>query len=187
MMLRILLKEKGKSGSVYSKAAIQLDHFSDGSKLELPLLSYYSNTDTVITVNDFRPLVKSTYDVERPNGYLIPKKLTEIIEWADKHALHYSDYKKSSDDVIEQYHISRIDSIDFEKDTISNPIVENKFVTESVCEDDYIFVPTNQLKNNMIVIALEPKSMLGLVTYKKFDKLLKESEDFPVLRVISKN
>ena len=96
-------------------------------------------------------------------------------------------YKKASDDVIEQYHISRIDSIDFERDTIIAPIVETKFVTESICEDDYIFVPTNQLKNNMIVIALEPKSMLGLVTYKKFDKLLKESEDFPILRVISKN
>jgi hypothetical protein len=180
-------RKKLTSGSVSPKVAIQLDHFSDDSKLELPLLSYYSNTDTVVTVNDFRPLVKSTYDVERPKGYLVPKKLTEIIEWADKQALFYYDYTKASDDVIEQYHVSRIESIDFERDTISNPIVEAKFVTESICEDDYIFVPTNQLKNNMIVIALEPKSMLGLVTYKKFDKLLKESEDFPVLRVISKN
>jgi hypothetical protein len=180
-------REKLTSGSVSSKAAIQLDHFTDGSKQELPLLSYYSNTDTVVTVNDFRPLVKSTYDVERPKGYLIPKKLTEIIEWADKHALFYYDYKKASDDLIEQYHISRIDSIDFERDTIPNPIVETRIVTEDLYEDDYIFIPTSQLKNNMIVIALEPKSMLGLVTYKKFAHLLKERENFPILRVTHKN
>ena len=99
------------------QSAIQLDHFSDGSKLELPLLSYYSNTDTLVTVNDYRPIVKSIYDVTRPKGYLIPKKLTEIVEWADRHSLIYYDYKKSEEDKIEQYFISRIDSIDFERDT----------------------------------------------------------------------
>ncbi len=45
---------------VSNKVAIQLDHFSDGSKLELPLLSYYTNNDTVVTVSDYRPIVKST-------------------------------------------------------------------------------------------------------------------------------
>jgi hypothetical protein len=177
-------REKLTSGSVSSKVAIQLDHFTDGSKLELPLLSYYSNSDTVVTVNDFRPLVKSTYDVERPKGYLIPKKLNEIIEWADKHSLYYCEYKKGSDDIIEQYHVSKIESIDFERDTIPNPIVETRVVTEDLCEHDYIFIPTNQLKNNMIVIALEPKSMLGIVTYKKFEHLLKAGENFPILRVV---
>ena len=51
---------------------------------------------------------------------------------------------------------------------------------------DYIYVPTSQLKGNMIVIALEPKSMLGLVTYKGFAHLLKVRRKFPILRVIKK-
>ena len=179
-------REKLISGSVSSKAAIQLDHFSNGSKLELPLLSYYSNADTVVTVNDFRPVVKSIYDVERPKGYLIPKQLTEIIEWADKHSLYYCKYKKASDDVIEQYLVSGIGSIDFERDTIPNPIVETRVVTEDISEDDYIFIPTNQIKNNMIVLALEPKSMLGLVTYKLFEHLLRANENYAILRVVQK-
>jgi len=174
-------------GEVSNQVAIQLDHFSDGSKLELPLLSYYSNTDTLVTVNDYRPIVKSIYDVTRPRGYLIPQKLTEVVEWADRHALNYSDYKTSKDDQIEQYYINKIDSIDFERDIILNPMVEVREIQNNISDDDYIFIPTNQLRNNMIVIALEPKSMLGIVTYKKFEKLLKESEDFPILRVISKN
>lgn len=178
-------REKLITGEVSNNVAIQLDHFSDGSKLELPLLSYYSNTDTIVIVNDYRPLVKSIYDVERPEGYLIPKSLTEIKEWADKHAIVYSAYKKSDEDRIEQYHVIRIDSIDFERDTIINPIVDVYDVTNNVCEDDYIFVPTQQLKNNMIVIALEPKSMLGLITYKQFEHLLKVKENFPILRVVN--
>jgi len=38
----------------------------------------------------------------------------------------------------------------------------------------------------MIVMALEPKSMLGLATYPKFAGLLNGWESFPILRVIEK-
>ncbi|MEO8233235.1 MAG: M14 family zinc carboxypeptidase [Ignavibacteriota bacterium] len=176
-------REKLINGTVSNKVAIQLDHFADGSKLEMPLLSYYSNKDTVITVNDYRPIVKSIYDVERPKGYLVPKKLSEIIDWADRQDLIYTDYKKSDTDKIEQYFISGIDSMDFERDIIVNPVVEVKTISNDLIESDYIFIPTNQLKNNMIVIALEPKSELGLITYKQFEHLLKKDEPFPILRV----
>ena len=177
-------REKLVSSKVSNKVAIQLDHFADGSKLELPLLSYYSNKDTVITVNDYRPIVKSKYDVTRPKGYLIPKNLKEIIEWADRHSLKYFDYIKSNDDKIEQYFVSGIDSMDFERDIIVNPIVEVKEIPNNLSEFDYIFIPTKQLRNNMIVIALEPKSELGLVTYKIYEHLLKKNEKFPILRVV---
>ena len=170
---------------VSDQVAIQLDHFSDGSKLELPMLSYYSNKDTVITVSDYRPIVKSIYDVERPKGYLVPKNLIEIVEWAERHELKYSDYKKSSDDKIEQYFISKIDSMDFERDIIVDPMIEVKTIKNDLCEADYIFIPVNQLRNNMIVIALEPKSELGLVTYKQFEHLLKKGEIFPILRLVN--
>ncbi len=178
-------REKLISNKVSDKTAIQLDHFSDGSKLQLPMLSYYSNTDTVITVNDYRPIVKSIYDVERPKGYLVPKSLKEILDWADRQELIYCDYKKSDEDKIEQYFISEIDSMDFERDIIVNPTVEVKKISNNLNESNYIFIPVNQLRNNMIVIALEPKSELGLVTYKQFEHLLKKGEIFPILRVVN--
>ncbi len=178
-------REKLISNNVSDKVAIQLDHFSDGSKLELPLLSYYSNKDTVITVSDYRPIVKSIYDVVRPKGYLVPKSLKEIVDWADRHELTYSEYKKSDDDKIEQYFISGIDSMDFERDIIVNPTVEVDPIKNDLNEEDYIFIPVNQLRNNTIVIALEPKSELGLVTYKQFEHLLKKGEIFPILRLVN--
>ena len=180
-------REKLVKNEVSNKVAIQLDHFSDGTKLELPLLSYYSNKDTVITVNDYRPVVKSLYDVERPNGYLIPKGLHELYDWANRQNLVLSSLKNFSDFKIEQYFISEIDSIDFERDIIVNPVIELRDVQGKTNLQDYYFISTNQLKSNLIVIALEPKSELGLVTYKNYEHLLKVGEYFPVLRVVNKS
>ena len=124
-------------------------------------------------------------DIERPKGYLVPKSLKEITGWAERHSLEYHDYKKSSHDKIEQYYITRIDSIDFEGDMTVNPVVEVKDISNNISEEDYIFIPAKQLKNNMVVIALEPKSELGLVTYKNFEHLLKKGENYPILRVVN--
>lgn len=174
------------NNNISNTVSIQLDHFKDGSKLELPLLSYYSNKDTVVTVNDYHPLVKSLYDVKRPQGYLVPKNLTDIIEWADKHSLKYYDYKKLTGEKIEQYHINAIDSIDFEGDIVANPIVQSEVISNTFSENNYIFIPTKQLKNNMIVTALEPKSILGIMQYKEYRYLL-DNKLYPILRVIKEN
>lgn len=178
-------RKKLIENKVSETVSIQLDHFSDGSKLELPLLSYYSNTDTIVTVKDYRPIVESIYDVKRPLGYLIPKSMTDLIEWANKHNLKYYDYKWETSHKIEQYFIVEIDSIDFERDTIINPIVEVKEVSANILDEEYFYIPVNQLKNNMIVIALEPKSMLGLVTYKQFSYLIEAGKNYPILRVVN--
>jgi hypothetical protein len=178
-------REKLEKAEVSNKVAIQLDHFSDGSKLEFPLLSYYSNKDTVITINNYRPVVKSLYDVERPEGYLIPKDLPELCDWANRQNLVLTSLENFSDFKIEQYFISEIDSTDFEGDTIVNPIVESREFRNQINPNDYYFIPSNQLKNNLIVIALEPKSELGLVTYKNFEHLLKKAKYFPILRVVN--
>ena len=183
----LVAKERDKltNNELSNKVAIQLDHFPDGRKLEVPLLSYYSNKDTVITVNNYHPVVKAIFEVERPSGYLVPKRLKEITNWAIRQSLQYYDYKKLPGDKIEQYNITGIDSIDFEGDMTVNPAVGVKEISDNISEQDYIFIPTKQLRNNMIVIALEPKSELGLVTYKNYEHLLKKGENYPILRVVN--
>lgn len=176
-------RENLEENKTDGKVAIQLNHFTDGTELKLNLVSYNTGNDTVITTRNFRSVVKSLYDVERPKGYLIPKDLKEVIDWADRHELKYYDYNKSTNSKIEQYFIIDIDSIDFEGDMVVNPSVMKTDVTNQINSSDYIFIPVNQLRNNMIVIALEPKSELGLVTYKQFEHLLKKGENYPILRV----
>ncbi len=183
---KLVAEERKKliSNKVNNKVAIQLDHFSDGTELKLKLLSYYSGEDTIVTVKDFRSAVKSVYDVERPKGYLIPKQLPELKDWMDKHNLNYSDANLSKVKKVEGYFIDSVGTLDFERDTVKNPFVSVIDVTDKIELSDYYFLPVSQLKNNMIVIALEPKSMLGLVTYKQFEHLLEAGDKYKVLRVM---
>jgi hypothetical protein len=165
--------------------SIQCEHTANGQKIDLPVLSYSTGIDTVLTVVDYRPVVKSLYDIGRPEGYLIPKKLKELTDWTDRQGIIHKPFTNTGLYKIEQYEISNIDSIDFEGDKIVNPEVNSAFLQTAVTADDYIYVPTSQLKGNLVAIALEPKSMLGLVTYKQFAHLLKPGGKFPVLRVVS--
>ena len=91
----------------------------------------------------------------------------------------------AKDDKIEQYEISEIDSIDFEGENVIDPRLILKEVDSGISVKDYIYVPVSQLKGNMLVIALEPKSMLGLVTYSNFAHLLGLGK-YPILRVTKK-
>jgi hypothetical protein len=174
------------SGKSNPEVSIQSEHVINGQKLTLPLYSYSTKSDTVVIVNDYRPVVKSITDVQKPVGYLIPKQNKQLLEWIRKHALIVTEFKKQKNLVIQQYSIQRIDSIDFEREIIINPILEAIELKAEIAPSEYLFIPTAQLKGNFIVLALEPKSELGLVTYKPYAHLLKAGAMFPVLRVVKK-
>lgn len=170
------------SGNVNDEVAIQLDHVGDGSTLKLNLFSLYSNEDTIITVKDYRPVVKSLFDVKRPSGYLIPKDSIDLVEWANRQNIELTELKNQDNVIIKQYTVASIDSIDFEGDKVVNPTLEINDVSD-IDLSKYYYVAMNQLRCNQIVIALEPKSILGLVTYKAFEYLLRNGEPYPILRV----
>ena len=174
------------TGKANPQVSIQSEHVANGQKLTLTLLSYATNTDTLVVVNDYRPVVKSVHDVAKPAGYLVPVQNKELMDWVQRQALVYTPFKNQKGFSIEQYTVNGIDSIDFEREIIINPRVEAKVYTGKIAEGDYVYIPAAQLKGNMLVLALEPKSELGLVTYRQFADLLKTGETFPVLRVIKK-
>jgi hypothetical protein len=138
----------------------------------------------VVSVEDYRPVVTSIFDVKRPIGYLVPRQLTDLTEWAERHSFETSRFSPSGNEKIEVYYIDRIDSLDFEGDATVNPQVTVKEYRDGIPAGQFIFLPADQLKGNMLILALEVKSTLGLVTYKKYAHLLKERELYPVLRVV---
>jgi hypothetical protein len=179
-------REKLLSPGSGQNTSIQSIHVANGEPLKMPLFSYYSGKDTMITVKDYRPVVQSIYDVQKPLGYLIPKDCSLLVEWIGKQALEQIPLKRIKEYKIGQYLIARIDSIDFEGDKIVDPQVTLNDLKELPSDPGFIFIPTAQLKGNMVVLALEPKSMLGLVTYEKYAYLLKAGLPYPVLRVMKK-
>lgn len=168
-----------------ANVAIQMEHVKNGSTLAYPVHSKITDIDSIFFVNDYRPVVKSVYDVIKPVGYLIPKNITDLVNWVTRLGLECRNDISLANYTIEQYQVNTIDSMDFEGDKIVNPSVQANLVS-SVKVDDFLFIPVDQLKGIMVITALEPKSELGLVTYPLFSYLLKEGEKFPVLRVINK-
>ncbi len=174
---------ENKSGD---KVAIQMDHFKNGNTLKLNLLSLYSNEDTVVIVKNYHPIVNPIFEVERPEGYLIPKNLTKVVEWAGRQGIKLETSLNIKEEKIEQYFITKIDSINFEGDTVINPKVEIKELSKNFNTSDYYFISTKQWQSNLIVTALEPRSTIGLATYKYFSDLIKAKRDYPILRVVRK-
>lgn len=167
-------------GSVVS---IQAIHAADGSLLELPVFSYTTKRDTVITVDNYRPVVKSGLDIAKPYGYLVPKDSLRLVDWARRHNLELRSCKSVKKASVMQFLIKNIAPTDFEGDTIGDPIMETREVAREIDCKKYWLIPTNHMKGNMVIIALEPRSMLGLATYKEFKGMMRKGSAFPVLRV----
>lgn len=177
-------REKLLKGNAGSSVAIQLDHFPDGTVLSLPLLSYATGKDTIVQVKNYKPVVKPITTVARPKGYVIPKSLPSIITWLKRHDIAFHEYRHIDGMQFEQYYVNAIDSMDFEGDMVVNPVITVHALKSLPAGNEYVFVPMKQLKANVIATALEPKSELGLVTYKQYETLLKKNEHYPILRVI---
>jgi hypothetical protein len=165
--------------------ALRMEHVRTGKEHPLPVYSYLTGNDSVILVKDYRPLVKSVTDVTRPLGYLVPKSYSELVNWTKRQALVSEPVRSLKKIKAEQYLITSIDSIDFERDTIIHPKVKAEEI-KKLNPDDFLYFPVKQLKGNILITALEPASELGLVTYSAFSNLVKAGEKFPVLRVVKK-
>ncbi len=184
-MQNIVTEERNKLISPLGNedVVLQMEHVSDGSKLKLPFYSYFSKTDSIIEVKNFRPVVKPTLSIKKPFGYLIPTSQKELINWISRQGFEIRSLTNPESCIFEKLVISRIDSIDFEGDIIACPQVTSTRVNDKISLENFIFVPSAQLKGNLLVIAIEPQSELGLATYKLFDFLMKEQSIYPVIRV----
>lgn len=166
-----------------SPVAVQMDHFNDGSKLELPVTSVSNLKDTVIQVENYNPLVKRLLEVSQPDAYLVPKACSLSVGFMNNHKIYYHD-KTPSKATIQIYQISQIDTIELEGERFGNPILSlfERKITD-IDANKYFVVPLNQSKRKVIVLAFEPQSMLGLRNYEKFKKLLRIGVDYPIFRL----
>jgi hypothetical protein len=60
--------------------------------------------------------------------------------------------------------ITSIDSADFEGDKVVDPRYTINVLKDLSTDPGFIFIPCSQMKGSLVVLALEPKSMLGLAT-----------------------
>lgn len=184
-ILKIVNDERSAllKGTGSANISLQATHVQSGQPLELPVLSLKTGRDSSVTITDYRPVVKSLADAKKPVAYLIPDDLDEVLGWAERQNLVRKPYIPVPTDKLERAFVQRIDSIDFEGDKVVNPGLERQIFTPQEVNKTYIEIPVNQLKGQMAAIALEPKSMLGLVTYDKYSHLLRDLTWFPILKL----
>lgn len=168
------------------KVPVQCKHVPDGRILSLPLHSYSTGKDTVVEVSDYRPAVSSILDVTRPSGYLIPVADTLLVSWVERQGFICRPWDWKGAYRLERCDVENVDTIDFEGDPVINPEVTVQDL-EGLPFDIFLFIPTDQLAGNLIILALEPESMLGLATYEQFAYLVKPGNPYPILRVLRKN
>ncbi|WP_337873381.1 M14 family zinc carboxypeptidase [Ignavibacterium sp.] len=181
---KLIEHERKEILSDNSPVVVQMDHFNDGSKFNLPVTSVSDEKDTVIQVDNYNPLVKKLLEIPQPDAYLVPKASSLSVGFMNNHKIFYHDQTPELGNV-EIYNITKIDSIELEGEKFGNPelsIVEKK-ITDIDAEKYYI-VPLNQPKRKILVLAFEPQSMLGLRNYEKFKKLLQAGFDYPIFRYI---
>lgn len=130
-------------------------------------------------ISNYHPEVKEILKIKTPKGYLIPKNDSLLIEFVKNHAIKFQN-TISVKGKIYQYEITAKDSILLEGEYIRYPIVSKKLITQNINLDDYIFIPLNQSKRDLIVLALEPQSMVGLVQYERFQYILQKN-NYPFL------
>lgn len=183
MIQKLVKSERENLTKKGGETAIQMNHFADGTILQMPMLSYYSNNDTLVTVKNYRPIVKSLLNAKVPKGYLIPKDIPELKTWMINHTISYKELPKNIMSKIEEYFVINIDSIDFEGDKVINPQMQVRNIDFKTLNSKYWYVPVNQLHKNVIVTALEPNSMIGLATYKEYEKFVQINKPYPILIV----
>jgi hypothetical protein len=167
------------------KIVVRMEHVGNGKDEKMDMVSTTTGKDTVVSVKNFNPVIKSLCEVEKPKGYLIPKADEKLVAWLSQHSLEFSEAKTIKDAKV---FVQKVDSAKIEileEDEIVVPSLTQRELT-NVDLEKYLFVPTKQIYSNFLVQCLEPSSMFGLAQLNKFFKyLLQPESDFSVLRVIS--
>lgn len=162
------------------KLSIRMEHLKGEKPLNYPLHNIETGKDSVFEVVEYHSRVVSLLDINKPKAYLIPSGDSLLVSIMNKHQMKYKEYEQDDNDLLIAYHIHTRDKVTVEELYTFYPIVER--MGKVSVQQSYFYVPTNQLKGNMLVLILEPQSTLGLVNYNKFNYLLHD-QVYSILRV----
>ena len=102
------------------------------------------------------------------------------------HNVRFESFTKKADEKIQKYFVEKIDSVFLEELMLPDPKIKVEETME-VDESKFYFVPINQLHSNMLVLGLEPQSMIGIIVYDEYKNWIKAGKYYPVMRVVSNN
>jgi hypothetical protein len=166
--------------------AVRMEHIKGDSVLSLSLKSVYSGRDTFLTVEEYHSVVEPLLNINKPLGYLIPRDSVGLLKMLQNHNIKIEPYKQNINERFERYYIEKVDSVLLEELMLPDAVLRIEEVSELLPES-YSFIPINQLNSNMLVLALEPQSMIGIVVYDEYRNWIAAGKYYPIIRVLRKN
>jgi hypothetical protein len=166
------------------KFGVRFTHVQNRQKLSYPLWSIEHERDTIFSVDKYYPDRIITESIDVPFGYLVPSNDSILIDWMDKQQILYNQLNKMDDLQFFSYLIKREqvgESFEeWEFKDLDVDLIETQL--ESI---QYVFVPIKQWAAKKIILAFEPRSMLGIFNETTFTYLL-QKETYPILKAIQK-
>ncbi len=177
------VRSKLQVGNINDEVIIRSEYEGiDGESLRLDLLSTNSNKDTTLIITNYHPVVVKKLSVKMPKGYLIKNNNKLTLQFLRKHKITMEQYDPDTSDTITCYKIIRIEERNNEELDNIYPIIK-KYNFQINEDEDYTFIPTHQLASKLLVLALEPQSMLGLVQYENYRQKLIQQLNYQLFRL----
>lgn len=180
---KLVKKQRKRLVAANDSVCIRMEHVPDGTTLTLNLFDYTTAKDSVFRIANFHPKVKALERVKPPKGYLVPKNDTLLMAFLSKHSIITQAFPEHGELSITAYNIGDLPTDTLEETAVRAPVLETSPVALGKTIHQYVYVPINQLKSMLLVMAFEPRSMVGLANYASFAYLLQAHMTYPILRV----
>jgi hypothetical protein len=180
--IRVLVREERfKNLARTDSVALVMDHVHDGSVIAIPVRTVPGGNDSTVSI-PHRPVVKTFVKIGRPQGYVLPQALTGVTEVLQRHGVEFRTLQRDTTLEVETTVITRVDTVEREgMNTLLPSYTVRKTPRQFQVGD--VVVPLAQLHATMLVIALEPASMWGLVQESLFAPWRAAGLEYPVYRL----
>jgi hypothetical protein len=158
------------------------EYLFSGEAMSMPVRTIVGGKDSVIRVLH-RSMPTPMLRTARPEAYVIPAAQAGLIELMRRHRVSLRALTAPATMCVEVQTVVRWDTKIFEEDPLLFPEIIRSSAEREFAAGDVV-VPVNQLKALLIVLALEPASVWGVVQYEPFASLRVVGAEFPVYRIM---
>ncbi|HRI45634.1 MAG TPA: M14 family zinc carboxypeptidase [Ignavibacteriaceae bacterium] len=162
-----------------STLSLRGDHFNNGQIFRFPVRDAFKGIDTIISSQNYNPVVKSLLDIDVPIGWLIPKNDSKLNSLITYHNIK-SEELESRAEIIE-YEITSLDSIFLEGEWLRDVKIKETLKSD-LNLSEYFFLPSKQIKKITLNLAFHPQSMHSIIQYDDFEYLLR-NKIYPIKMV----
>ena len=151
--------------------------------MKIPVWDLKQNAFREWTVTPFQSKVVTYLSAPMPAGYIIPKRLTPVIDWLTRHHVAFETVSASKSVKAEQFRLDSIATEIWEEDPKAAAVGSWSAATVTLQPGDVI-VRTNQIQSVTLAVGLEPQSVWGLIGYAAFAPLLQTPGIYPIARML---